>query len=344
MIWIRADANGEIGSGHVMRCLSIAQALKRRGEQVCFLLADEEPVPLLEARGQTYRVLHTDYTRMEDELPLLTELLSEEKPQFFLADSYFVTAEYFRKIREHVPAGYVDDRCIAGLPVDVLINYNIFAVEALYGAVQADTKLLLGTEYVPLREEFAGVEYPVREKAEQVLLTTGGSDKYNLAGGLLEKLLSNQETAGLHYLVVSGAYNVHLPELRKIEDRHENVRICCNVSDMSRLMRESDIAVSAGGSTMYELSAVGVPILCFSFADNQERIVEGFAEKGLVCFGGNYLKQGEAVLEGIAEALAGLAADAKLRRSYSERQKLLVDGQGAMRIADEIMRVKKSGA
>lgn len=340
MIWIRADANREIGTGHVMRCLSVARALAQCGERVCFLLADESAVPLLKAAGQTYKILHTDYTHLEEELPQLTELLLQEKPQFFLADSYFVTPEYVRKIREYVPVGYMDDRCISDLPADLLINYNIFACEALYGDKdhRAAARLLLGTRYAPLRQEFSGVEYFVRERAAQVLITTGGSDKYDLAGKLLREALSRPETASLRYVVVSGAYNVHLPALRETEAKYGNVRVEVNVGDMWRLMRESDIAVSAGGSTMYELSAVGVPIICFSFVDNQEPIVEGFAERGLVCFGGNYLKQGEEMLAPAVDNIAGLAADRELRQSYSSRQRLLVDGEGALRIAQEIGR------
>ncbi len=138
--------------------------------------------------------------------------------------------------------------------------------------------------------------------------------------------------------MVSGAYNEHLPELRELEGRHSNVSVYCNVADMSRLMRESDIAVSAGGSTMYELSAVGVPIVCFSFVDNQERIVRGFVEKGLVPFGGDYLAQGGAMLEEAVSHIERLAADFGLRQSYSERLRRVVDGQGAMRIAREICR------
>ncbi len=89
---------------------------------------------------------------------------------------------------------------------------------------------------------------------------------------------------------------------------------------------------------MYELSAVGVPMACFSFVDNQERIVEGFTRRGLVCFGGNYLTQGEAMLEGAVEGIARLAADAGLRAEYSGKLRNLVDGQGAMRIARQIER------
>ena len=372
MIVIRADANREIGTGHVMRCLSIAAALKKLGHQVCFLTADQGAVPLLLAKGQAYRVLDSDYRDLEGELAILERLFSEQRPKgcftgpgeyfresepcreslfpqgdsgcgkngpsldFFLADSYFVTAEYFRKVREWMPVGCLDDKCLSGFPLDLWINYNIFAEASLYPDTGAE--LLLGTEYAPLREEFAGISYKIREKASRVLVTTGGSDRYGLAGRFVEKALADARTAALEYCIVSGVYNVHLEELRALERRHPNVEIRCNVPDMQRLMQDSDMAVTAGGSTMYELSAVGVPMACFSFVDNQERIVEGFTRRGLVCFGGNYLTQGEAMLEGAVEGIARLAADAGLRAEYSGKLRNLVDGQGAMRIARQIER------
>ena len=335
MIWIRADANREIGTGHVMRCLSIAAQLRREGQQVCFLTADEDALPLLQAKGQEYLVLHSDYRKPEGELERLKELFQGKGPGFFLADSYFVTPAYFRRIREWVPTGYMDDRCVGNFPLDMLINYNIFAESSLYEG-QEGTRLLLGPEYAPLREEFAGTAYQVRECALRVLVTTGGSDRYNLAGRLLEKALAEPETARLEYSVVSGAYNVHLDCLRKMEAGHPNVRIHSNVSRMEELMQKSDIAVTAGGSTMYELSAVGVPMICFSFVDNQEHIVEGFVKKGLVCFGGNYLVQGEEMLDRVVENIAKLASGEELRRDYSMRLRRIADGQGARRIAREI--------
>lgn len=340
MIWIRADANREIGSGHVMRCLSIATALKRLGERTCFLTADEEAAALLEARGQEYRVLHGDYRRMEEELGELERIFSSGEGaasdrHFFLADSYFVTGAYLDRVRGWMPVGYLDDTCLSGLPVDLLINYNIFADMSLYGEM-GGAKLLLGPRYAPLREEFAHIPYKVRSRASRVLVTTGGSDRYGLAGRFVEKALADSRTAGLEYCVVSGMYNGHLGELQELERRHPNVEVRCNVPDMERLMEESDIAVTAGGSTMYELSAVGVPMVCFSFVDNQERIVQGFSRKGLVCFGGDYLAQGEAMLEGAVEGTALLAGDFRLRQDYSRRLREIADGQGAMRIAREL--------
>ena len=337
MIFIRADANERIGTGHVMRCTAIADALKQCGQQVCFLIADDRGSRLLEDRNQEYLVLHTDYAFMEEELPRLRQILGEKKPDFFLADSYSATPEYLREVRKYVPVGLLDDKVLTGYPVDVLINYNIFAAASLYGtAGETRTRYLLGPEYIPLRREFTGVDYTVRERAERVLITTGGSDKYNLGAELLKRALAGTDTADLQYTVVSGAYNTHFGELQELARRHKNVQVCSNVGDMSRLMRDSDLAVSAGGSTMYELSAVGVPVICFSFVDNQERIVRGFAEKGLVCFGGDYLAQGESMLDEIVYHIGKLAADFDLRKNCSQKLRNLVDGQGALRIAGEL--------
>ena len=71
MIWIRADANREIGTGHIMRCISIAHALEQCGQQVCFIIADGSGAPILENGGQEYRILDSDYRHMEDEFPRL---------------------------------------------------------------------------------------------------------------------------------------------------------------------------------------------------------------------------------------------------------------------------------
>jgi len=339
MIWIRADGGSSLGLGHIMRCLSVADELKDRGGEVCFVLADESAVPVLEARKQRYIVLHSDFSRMEEELDRLLPLLLGEGPGPVLVDSYYVTERYISCLREHVPVAYMDDMCTLRYPVDMLINYNIFAAADLYSpAVSREgCRMLLGPLYAPLRREFTGKNYVVRDRVKSVLLTTGGSDPYNLAGRFLEKLLRMPECAELDYYVVSGMYNDKLPGLKKLETEHGNVHVRVNEAHMGELMQKCDVAVTAGGSTMYEMSAIGVPVICFSFVDNQERIVRGYLEKGLVCFAGNYLTQGEEMLEGGAEALKALSADRTARMRYSAAQRRLTDGQGAGRIAEEIM-------
>ena len=331
MIWIRADANQNIGSGHVMRCLSIAAALKNQGQQVCFILADEGAASLLRDREMDYRVLHTAYSNMEDELEQFTGMLMGQKPDLLLVDSYFATEHYFKTVGEYVKTVCVDDVPRFAYPVDGIINYNIYGDNLPYDRMCRN--LYLGVSYAPLREQFRGIDYMVRPVVKDVLITTGGSDKYNLAGKILEKVLAIQETADLCYHVVSGAFNPHLEQLKELAEQHKNIRLYQNVKNMAELMQQADIAITAGGSTMYELCAVGVPILSFSFVDNQELIVETFAQKGLVYYGGNYLKEDSEFAGNVAAALAELSASAELRLQYSRKEKMLVDGRGAERIA-----------
>lgn len=335
MIWIRADANSEIGTGHVMRCLSIASALLECGQQVCFVVADESAVKLLESRGMDYRILHSEYREMEAELPQLCGWLQSEQISCMLIDSYFVTKEYLEQVRRYIRTVYVDDMNKFPYPVDALINYNIYGDLLPYREqiAESERSLLLGTTYVPLRAEFRDVGYEVRAEVQKVLITTGGSDKYNLAGQILEKLLQDDRTGQLQYHVVSGAFNQYLPSLKAIEAEYTNVQIHQNVTKMSELMQECDVALTAGGSTMYELSAVGVPIICFSFVDNQEQIVRTFAHKEVVCYGGDYLREQEAMFDEVLEHLVMLKASKAARQMYSQKEQQLVDGQGAMRIA-----------
>lgn len=339
MIWFRADGGREIGMGHIRRCLSVSAALQELGGQTCFLVADDAAVSLLDAQGQDYRVLNSSWQNPEEELKTMLPMLRESGKGVFFADSYYVTAEYLRQIGELMPVCCMDDMGISGLPVDLLINYNIFATSSLYTMGDGKTNYLLGTKYAPLRREFQNAYQPVREKAERVLITTGGSDRYDLTGQILRNALQKPETKDLEYCVVSGPYNEHLPQLLEMERKYGNVHIYSNVTRMSELMQSCDIAVTAGGSTMYELCAVGVPILCFSFVDNQEKIVEEFRKRRIVRFAGNYLTQKEQMIPLLTEQIAALHDSVELRRSCSEKERELVDGQGAWRIAERLCKI-----
>ena len=338
MIWIRCDANSEIGMGHMMRCLSVADALEGLGEQVCFILADISAQELLKDRGKDYFVLHTDYRNMEEELPALLKILQDEMPALLLIDSYGVTPGYFARLNGCVKTAYIDDLFMFPYQVDLLINYNIYGNLLPYDQCEQlkDTQLLLGTSYAPLRSEFGLVTYEIKDQVQNVLITTGGSDKYNLSGQILEAALKEKALSRVRFHVVSGSFNSHFPYLEKLEKENHNICIHQNVSDMASLMKQCDVAITAGGSTMYELCAVGVPILCFSFVDNQEQIVCTFVNQRVVPYGGNYVKQGERMTGNLIKELLLLIDDKQAREEYSRREKSLVDGQGAFRIANAL--------
>ena len=381
MVVIRADANSKIGMGHVMRCLSVADALLKRGEEVLFVTADDTPVPLLTKKGVPYRVLHTDYADMEAELPELLAVLRElalravspemvlpqmpsqrgesseealpQRNTAILVDSYYVTEKYLAALKKRITTIYMDDIYAFSYPVDMLINYNIYGEEMGYekDAAFADTKLLLGTEYVPLREEFSvGAGYvQSRKKLSEgagnvapaadgdILITTGGSDSFNLAGQLLMEAMKYDALKEKEYHVVSGSLNPHSGELQVLAEKHENIHIHCNVTNMAELMAESKVALSAGGSTLYELCAMGVPVIAFSFAENQERLVQTFVKRGIAQYGGNYRTDGNKMIQNTIAGLETLLEDENLRAEYRKKARTLVDGKGADRIAEAIL-------
>lgn len=371
MVVIRADANSKIGMGHVMRCLSVADALLKRGEEVLFVTADDTPVPLLTKKGIPYRVLHTDYADMEAELPgllcilqeltqraelpeeVLSRMSSQRKDIAILVDSYYVTEKYLAALKKRITTIYMDDIYAFSYPVDMLINYNIYGEEMGYekDAAFADTKLLLGTKYVPLREEFsAGAGYVQSRKelslgaanvtpAEEggILITTGGSDSFNLAGQLLMEAMKYDALKEKEYHVVSGSLNPHIGELQALAQKHENIHIHCNVTNMAELMAESKVALSAGGSTLYELCAMGVPVIAFSFAENQERLVQTFVKRGIAQYGGNYRTDGNKMIQNTIAGLETLLEDKNLRSEYRKKARTLVDGKGAERIAEALL-------
>lgn len=270
-----------------------------------------------------------------------------------LVDSYYVTEKYLAALKKRITTIYMDDIYAFSYPVDMLINYNIYGEEMGYekDAAFADTKLLLGTEYVPLREEFSvGAGYvQSRKKLSEgagnvapaadgdILITTGGSDSFNLAGQLLMEAMKYDALKEKEYHVVSGSLNPHIGELQALAKKHENIHIHCNVTNMAELMAESEVALSAGGSTLYELCAMGVPVIAFSFAENQERLVQTFVKRGIAQYGGNYRTDGNRMIQNTIAGLETLLEDENLRAEYRKKARTLVDGKGADRIAEVIL-------
>ena len=152
-VWIRADGNEQIGTGHVMRCLAIAEALEAAGVPVCFVMADDAATQLVKSRGKKVRILHTRYDRMEEELPVLTAVMEEEHPDMLLIDSYYVSDAYLQRLTEQVWTVYIDDKSFHSYPVNMIINYNIYGDRSLYHPEPAYS--LMGAAYAPSDRNFA---------------------------------------------------------------------------------------------------------------------------------------------------------------------------------------------
>lgn len=337
-IVIRADGNAHIGIGHLMRCLTIADALACR-DMVCFWCADEASAEIVRQRGYGAVALGTDYRDMLSELPVLERLqpCRDMKAQTILVDSYYVSTAYLQALQAFGRVFLLEDVPGKIWPVDGVINYNAFAdkedYRAKYGR-RGEVCQCIGLSYAPLRPQFAGRDYQVREQVRQLLVTTGGGDGENLAGRILERL----EAMACTIHVVSGSCNPHGDWLARYAQEHPHVVLHRQVTEMAELMRQCDLAVTASGTTVYELCALGVPFVCFSYAENQEALADYVGGRGIGLDAGRYHHEAKRTLENIGRFVLETAADWQQRRQMSQRARELVDGHGASRLAEMFLR------
>lgn len=373
-IYFRTDGNTEIATGHIMRCLTIARACIKNGACVTFIVSDEESRTLLRERfiipdEFAIHCLYSDYHRMYEELPALITYLDTEKdhdifnsdtitgkPWLFI-DSYYATPAYFASLHPYAGIAYLDDLRSMSCDVDLVINYDTKADCTYYA--NAGHKLL-GPKYTPLREQFMQPPYTVRASVKNILLSTGGTDPYGVAEHLLQKIYDIPDESchilqTYDYHIVTSKANTRFGILSSMAAANPHIHIHENVSDMAALMASCDLAVSAGGTTLCELCAVGVPTVSYLMAENQRTAVETFAREGLIPFAGDIrgknssYKETDSTTEelpalnssaiaGILSFLTQLSDSIDMRKKSSRSMRAFLDGRGAVRIAEAMLK------
>lgn len=336
MIAIRADANAEIGIGHITRCLAIAAELKKLGQEIIFITADEYPAQIIKQTGIKNIILNSNWKTPTEETTALISKIKEFSADTILTDSYYISSEYFEKLNRHVVTAYIDDFGEQAFPVDILINYNIYSDQIPYPSLYgADTKLLLGTKYAPLRTEFRYKPYKaVRDRITRILVTTGGTDPYGISYALCESILRDPYFKGAELTAVAGQFYKDSKKLVELSDLYPRLSVVRNIS-MSEIMMKCDTAISAGGTTLYELCACGTPSVIFGFADNQMRAREAFDKKGIMIDCGDVRSDAEMCLSNIIHAVKSLE-DSEKRQLLRARARKVSDGLGAIRIAQAL--------
>lgn len=348
-IYIRVDGNEIIATGHVMRCLSIAVQLKKMGCSVVFLTADNKPEELIKSRGFSIDVLHTVWDQMDDETEILCRYLNERNVRVLMIDSYQVTHNYLDALSRVTKVVYIDDLNRFPYPVHTVINYSVWAREEDYARIYQNPlpRFLIGGSYIPLREEFTYIKRTINPDVNNILITMGGTDSYNVIGKILYKIFHqtissdnecNQTLPSLEYHVIVGIFNQNKEELYALAKQYPNIHLHENVSNMSDYMRQCDIAISAGGSTLYELCACGTPTIVMEIADNQNG-AKTWQDHDYMLYAGNIAKNEETCLAACLSHLNAYINNYQLRRSFSERVQNLVDGKGAERIAEYLLSI-----
>lgn len=342
IIAIRADANAAIATGHIMRCITIAKQLQKKGKKVLFFTADEYPCEMLTQNGMEYVCLHTSWEQMEEELPILCRELQKHGCSKLLTDSYQVTENYFDCLKKICKLIYIDDCFTALYPVDLIVNYNAYHVRFPYEEAYKDkARLLLGTTYVPLREEFQTSLREPSSKAsgadKHILISSGGGDVYNALYGILLNAVNKKELSHSIFHVIVGSFNKNAEQLELLAKEHPNILLHYNVSNMAELMQQCQIAISAAGTMLFELCAMQLPTVFYVCADNQQYDSDFFARENRMLFSGDIRQNRETCIDNILKNMILLLSDKNLQQQMKQKMHEVTDGKGAERIADEII-------
>jgi len=347
---IRADADTRIGAGHVMRCLALAQAWRGRGGAVTFLSRCDSSNLRRRITGEGcafVAVEHShpdpgDLTHVLERIEGVTARESGRSPRVVM-DGYHFTPDYHRAI---VGSGCrllaIDDEgSINHWYADIILNQNLHAHANLYRSAETHTRLLAGTQFVLLRREFLEWTKWKREipaTAGRMLVTMGGSDPDNVTLRVV-RALNRLDLSGLEVKIVAGPANPHVESLEEELRRGSSaLQLVPSVDDVPDLMAWADLAVSAGGSTCWELAFMGLPTITVVLADNQKLIAEGLDRAGATV---NLGRQADLSVEGLVCALQELIGSPVRRRRMAERGRSLIDGRGAYRVTELLLQPER---
>ncbi|WP_271808471.1 UDP-2,4-diacetamido-2,4,6-trideoxy-beta-L-altropyranose hydrolase [Clostridium beijerinckii] len=332
-IFIRADGGKSIGMGHIMRMLVLAEELRKEYE-VIFLCRNNSNDKYLSGinkiESEKFKVILIDETNVIKDIIKIQNI---ENAELLITDSYDVEEFYFDKLEKYFHKTiYIDDINICRINSDMIINQNINAKQYDYNTYpNKQTKLLLGTQYILLRNEFRNFERTkLNEKVSDIMLTVGGMDDDYLTLKAIQAL--SEFDVNLH-VVIGGAFEEKLTdEICSFKSDRLKV-ISCKNAIMSEIMKKCDLAISACGSTLYELSVMQVPTIGIVVADNQISVAKYMEKNNMIINTNNLIYTDLGMFNKIVYSTIN---DFNLRKELIHNSKKHIDVNGAKRIMKEI--------
>lgn len=357
-IAVRSDASFMIGSGHVMRCLTLANALREHGADITFICREHEGhlcdlitssqhrllrlTPSAKVATNEIGLAHASWlgaTQEEDAKETAEILKSIGRIDWLIIDHYALDIKWESALRSSTERIMViDDLADRTHDCDLLLDQNLHGVEMqsrYEKLVPGYCKKLLGPKYALLRREFSQVRRNLKRhngSIRRIFVFFGGTDSTNETGKALRAILQ-LKLQDIAVDVVLGSANPHQEEISELCAQLTNVKLHRQVNIMGELMAAADVAIGAGGSTTWERCALGLPTLAISVAENQISIADGVSQANAQL----YLGTAAEVTSGIiATQLERLLQCPQELVALSEAGKLLVDANGSNRIVDTI--------
>ncbi len=327
----RVDGDSKIGIGHAIRCLALAQEWMSRGGSACFI-SNSLSQTLCErvgAEGVKVRRISRSLSLSEDAAQ--TGLIANEHSAAWLViDGYAFPATYLESIRalklKILAIDDLGDRDLSS--ASLVLNQNVYAHESLYPNC---SNLLLGTKFSLLRKEFINPKRSPKKQpdfADKVLITLGGADTHNITLATLV-WISKYIEHRLKLTVLVGPTNLHIQSLLALDCGRHEVSIKQNPPNVPEIMSQSDVVISAAGSSCWELAHLGIPMLLIVTADNQRLQAPNLRSRGVADLIGD---NGRLFSNADLGRLSALLENRALRVSMAERAQELVDGLGSSRV------------
>jgi len=331
---IRADADTHMGTGHVMRCIALAQAWQDSGGQVFFITACESDGLLQRLSNEGFQVvtLGQSYPDPAD-WEATSQVLGAHPDAWVVLDGYHFDEAYQKQVKK---AGHrllvIDDMAhLEHYCADIVLNQNLHAEQLNYSC-EPYTQLLLGTQYAVLRREFLkwrNWKREIPEVARKVLVTLGGGDPDNVTFKVI-RAINRLELEDLEVKVVIGPSNPHMASLKEaVHHSPFTIHLLASVENMAELMAWADVAISGGGSTCWEMAFMGLPNLVVVLADNQWPVAEQLDTAGAAVNLGWFENLSSSQ---IVQTLARLLKSSDRWAEMAQRGRGVVDGEGNARI------------
>ncbi len=334
-IGIRLDVGRTIGLGHLMRCSSLADSLSKLGDiKIYFICRNKVNIKL------NYEIIYVEkeylkdgnnyvFPSIFDEMDEIKSIIQKYQISCVIIDHYGAGDDYFKELRKSVKTIIcVDDSLERDIPVDAIINGNIYGKSADYGRIPLK---LVGGQYTLLRKEFQEVSEKVIEKeAENIYITSGGADPLKFCKTMLDiimKISGKKENLKVHVIAGNDFEDDYISDLKKQGAvLHKN-------ANMYQCMNDADLFITSAGSTLYELAVSGVPSVSFVLAQDQKLVAEYMWKAGTSIAGGKFSERNE---EKISDVIESLIIDYETRKRLSEIGQKTISATGADNAAREL--------
>ncbi len=349
----RVDASLEMGSGHVMRCLTLANDLKERGA-VCDFLCKEHLGNLIGfIRNQGFKVINLGVpcaapaysdpqyipwlgATLEDDASACENALNSHKYDWLIVDHYGIDYRWQERLESHYARlAVIDDLANRPHRCNLLLDQTYGRPGSAYQAlVSSECEILAGSEYALLRPDFSkfrktSLERRKHEAFKRILISLGGVDNDNVTEQVLDGLCQSPLPKDLEIVVVMGA---NAPWLDAVIERAASMpvktRVLASVSDMASQMCSADLAIGAAGSTSWERCCLGLPTLMLILAENQRYAASLLSSVGAA----HLLSSEESLAAQLSESIERALNDPLFLRNMSTAASEITDGTGASKV------------